>query len=142
MRYISRFSETERNTFRSYLLERALIDRERKRLTAIFLSAQHGFSMPELAQRFSVSTNSIQNWFNAYEKGGFEALLDKNMAHHSSHLSQYPAPLILASVESNPQNLRIVIADLAENHQIKSSKQQLQNYLKKKDLAGIEYENR
>lgn len=141
MRYLERFIEPVKQEFRKYMCSHRLIERERKRFTAIYLSAQQRLSMSEIAESCLVSTNSVQTWFNSYQEGGFSALLDKNMAHHSSKLSKESSAIIEISVSKNPQNLQMVVADLSLNHQIQTNKRQLQNYLKKKTSHGVEYRN-
>lgn len=109
-----------------------LLERERKRLTAIYLSSVQRLKINEIAAICEVSSNSIKSWFNKYESGGFGNLLDKNMAHKTSYLSTQNESVILSCVEQNPQNLNIVVADLATHHQIVTTKNQLKNYLKKR----------
>jgi len=107
------------------------MDRERKRISAVLLSAQQKVSISELSDSFSVSENTIKSWFDRYEQSGLAGLLDKNMAHKKSSLVDYQEDNIISCVKKSPQNLSAVVADLAITHQIKTNESILRRYLKK-----------
>ena len=136
MRFIARLFETEKQLLYQTLLDSTLIARERKRFTAILLSSEHSMQISAIASACSVSQNSVKTWFNAYERGGVEALKDKNMAHRVSRLATCSEAVIMTCVAENPQNLRLVAAQLRNVHQIDTHPRMLKSYLKKKvDLA-------
>ncbi len=89
-----------------------------------------------------VSRHSIENWFDAYQQGGFTALLDGELAHHPSSLAAYEPRLVLEAVEENAQNLPLVVEQLAQQHQIPTTVGILKRYLKKKTGPGAAYSNR
>ena len=109
MRYLSRFSDCVEKDFRQYLLRKDLLSRERIRFTAIYLNAQQRICIEELCTIFSVSRNTVCNWFNAYESGGFEALLDAQMAHSKSSLEYFDERVILDTTKQNAQNLKLIL---------------------------------
>jgi transposase len=138
MRFIARLSENEKQLLYQTLLDTTLIERERKRFTAILLSSEHSMRISDIATTCSVSQNSVKNWFNAYEQGGLEALKDKNMAHKVSSLATCSEETIMTCVAENPQNLRLVVTQLAHVHQIETNPTILKTYLKKKSGLGEE----
>lgn len=138
MRFIARLSEIEKRMLYQNLLDNSLLEREHKRFTSILLSSEQSMQISSIAEVCSVSQNSIKNWFNAYERGGLEALKDKNMAHKFSSLATCSEETILTCVAENPQNLRLVVAQLASVHQIETKPRRLKSYLKKKSGLGEE----
>lgn len=136
MRFIAPLSENEKQLLYENLLERSLLERERKRFTAILMSSEYTMQISDIAKSCSVSQNSVKSWFNAYEQGGLTALKDKNMAHKESSLATYSEETIMSCVAENPQNLRLAVTQLANVYQIETNVSIVKTYLKKKvDLA-------
>src|SRR5215217_7684965 len=101
MRFLHSLTGEQQAQLRSIFTRKDLRERERKRLTAVLLSAQHRLCIEELAPLCQVSRHSIENWFDTYQQGGFSALLDGQLAHHSSSLAAYEPRLVMEAVEAN-----------------------------------------
>lgn len=140
MRFIKVLSDSEQRELCHYVCKKDLLVRERKRFTMISLSSFHKMSIHEISESCEVSTSTVQNVFNRFEQGGFEALLDRNMSHKQSSLAVYEEELILDAVRKNPQSLQQVLAYLSEQG-IDTNKSILKRYLKKKALLGEESAN-
>lgn len=136
MRFLPSLTGEQSTQLRAIFTRKDLRERERKRLTAVMLSAQYRLFIEQLASLCQVSRHSIENWFDAYQYGGFTALLDGELAHHPSSLAAYEPALVIEAVEENAQNLPLVVEQLAQKHQIQTTTGILKRYLKKSlDLA-------
>ena len=133
MRFLHSLTSDQAAQLRALLTGKDL--RERKRLTAVMLSAQYRLCIEELASLCQVSRHSIENWFDAYQQGGFCALLDRELAHRPSSLAAYDPCLVQQAVEEQAQNLPLVVEQLAQQHQIPTTVGILKRYLKKR--AGL-----
>lgn len=66
---------------------------ERKRMTVIKLCLEEKMSVPEVSQITETPEATIQNWLEAFQKGGFLALLSSHRA-----LDKKTLPLELKSL--------------------------------------------
>src|SRR5215218_8268058 len=132
MRFLHSLTGEQHAQLGSIFTRKDLREPERKRLTAVMLSAQHRLCIEELAPLCQVSRHSIENWFDAYQQGGVTALLDGELAHHPSSLAVYEPRLVMEAVEENAQNLPLVVEQLAQQHHIQTTAGILKRYLKKR----------
>jgi transposase len=142
MRFLPSLTSEQHALLRAIFTRKDLRERERKRLTAVMLNAQHRLCIQELASLCQVSRHSIENWLDAYQQGGVTALLDGELAHHPSSLAAYEPRLVLEAVEENAQNLPLVVEQLAQQHQLPTTVGILKRYLKKNTGPGAVYSNR
>jgi hypothetical protein len=136
MRFLHSLTGDQAVQLRALFTRKDLRGRERKRLTAVMLSAQHRLCIEELASLCQVSRPRIENGFDAYQQGGFSALLDGELAHPTSSLAAYDPRVVEQAVEEQAQHLALVVEQLAQQHQISTTVGILKRYLKKRlDLA-------
>lgn len=135
MRFIAPFTEELRSELRKHIMMPKLLTREKKRFSAIMFSSEQRMKIPELSKLFEVSHNTIKSWFDKYELSGFSSLLDGNMSHKKSSLSNISTELIFSTVANNPQNMKAVVATLEVTHKVKTKPAILKRYLKGKKYS-------
>ncbi len=76
MYFLPPLTDTERMTLMQYLTRKDLSDDEKRRFTAIKLSAEHQVPLNELASILNISRALADSWLEAYQLAGFASLLD------------------------------------------------------------------
>jgi transposase len=132
MRYLSLLSAAAENELASFLGGGQLLEREKKRFTAVYPNTKHRASLSEPHRRLGVSVNTIHAWFDKYESGGLPALLDQDHARRPGSLDKNDPQTILSAVAEQPRSIRQAAQVLARDHRIQASPAVLKRYLKKR----------
>lgn len=132
MRYLSLLSAATETELAAFLSNDQLLEREKKRFTAIYLNTKHRVSISELHRQLGVSVNTIHAWFNKYESGGLSALVDQNHPRRPGSLDKYEQQVIVSALAQQPQSIRQAAQVLARDHQIHASPRVLKRFLKKR----------
>lgn len=104
----------------------------RDRCQCLILSNQ-GHTIPQLTKLFNVHRVTIYEWFNLWEEGGIEALRKKPGQGRRAKLSPANPQHVKraqALVENERQNLKVVVAQLSEELDIKIHPDTLKRFLK------------
>lgn len=132
MRYLSPLSASQEQELSAFLTDNNLLEREKKRFTAIYLNTKHRVKISELGQKLDVSVNTIHDWFNKYESGGLPALLDRDHARRPGSLDGYDENIILSALHQQCQSVKQAVEVLASEHRIQTNPSVLKRFLKKR----------
>ena len=78
--------------------------RVRKRAQAIRLSAK-GYPVSQVKEILGCNTQSVHNWFNAFEAGGIEALFDKPRSGRPAMATPDYRTRLVQAIKTNPKKL-------------------------------------
>jgi len=109
-----------------------------RRCHCILLSSQH-YTVNELSKLFSVSINTVYDWFNRWGSSGIDGLklqpgrgrkkkLDTENADH--------VKVVKKLVENDPQQLNRAVVHVKDELGIEISKKTLKRFLKKSTISG------
>ena len=132
MRYLSLLSAAAESELAALLSDERLLEREKKRFTAVYLNTKHRVNISELHRQLGVSVNTIHAWFDKYESAGLPALLDRNHARRPGSLDKHDQQVILSALAEQPQSIRQAAQVLARDHRIYTRPAVLKRYLKKR----------
>ncbi len=110
----------------------------RQRCHYLLLSAQ-GKQIGEICAIYQVTYQAVLNWFNRYQKHGLPGLHTQKGQGRSAIVridNQNEIKQIEDLVEKNPQNLKVVLAQIKQQIGKQMSKKTLQRLLKKR--LGLE----
>jgi transposase len=96
--------------------------RVRQRAHCILLSGQ-GHTVPQLAQMFNVSQQTVYHWLNAWETRHLSGLYDRPGKGCPPKLTEQQHAQVKEWVKQFPKNLRAVIALVKEHFQVTISRQ-------------------
>jgi transposase len=105
----------------------------RNRCKSILLSSE-GFKVKDIAKIFKTRTRTIYTWIHRYKTFGIMGLSiysGRGVKSKMDDLSEPQINKIKASIENNPQSLRIVSAQLSTEFGFEITKIMLKRYLKK-----------
>lgn len=135
-RYMNLEEEDRKDLLQSYKTGKSAAFRER--CQAILLSDE-GKSMSDLCSIFHVLPNAMTNWFNRWEVGKIEGLKTVPGQGRPLKIKVDDLPLIAtikAKVESNPQKLETILAELEADSSLLMSRRTLKRFLKKMVIDG------
>jgi transposase len=102
----------------------------RQKAQCILLSNK-GFCINQLIVFFDVHLNTIYNWLDNWDKEGMLSLYHKKGQGRKLLLENMKKQEIKDLVKENPKQLKKVISQIAEKHEVKISKRTLIRYIKK-----------
>jgi transposase len=102
-RFIKKLTKNECQEIEN-LYRKGPTNRVRKRAQAIRLSAKN-YTIPQISEILGCNQQSIHNWFNTFEKDGFDGLYDKPRASRPViATSEYRVSLVKA-IKTSPRDL-------------------------------------
>lgn len=120
------------------------VPRLRTRAQMVFLSAEQGFTAPQIAQMVRESENTVQRWLKRYLAEGVEGLADEPRPGRRSDVTETYCQQLLAAVRRRPRSLDLPfslwtlqrLADyLAEATGLRFSDETIRRLLKKNDIV-------
>jgi transposase len=105
----------------------------RQKAQCVLLSNK-GFSINELVVFFDVHLNTIYNWLDSWDNEGILSLYHKKGQGRKPLLVNIKKDEIRNLVIENPKQLKKVISQIAEKHEVKISKRTLIRYVKKNSI--------
>jgi len=130
-RYIKKLTEEQKSSLEKEY-KTGTTHTYRRKCRSILLS-NSGKSIPEIAEQLETTAHSIYIWFNAYEKGGLDALKLKPGRGRKPKLSidnEVQVSKIKKSLTKDAQNLNQLLAELEEAFSLSMSKKTLKRFLK------------
>lgn len=128
MRKIS-LNQEEINQLES--MELSTISRPLRDRIRCLLMSNKGAKVKELSHYFDVTAKTIYHWFDLWDEGGCVGIVHKSGTGRKSKLKDIPPSTIEELVKKYPRNLKGVIAELIEHHNVEISIKTLQRYIKK-----------
>ena len=126
MRYIT--LKTEEIEALGQVLKNSPNNTIRKRSQCLLLSHQKR-TIIDLSDIFNVSRRTIERWFDSWAKSGIDSLPIMTGRGVKTRLKGFEQEISL-QLEVHNRNLKNVLLDLKEQHNIKICKKTLQNFLK------------
>ncbi len=120
------------------------LPRLRTRAQMIFLSAEQGFTAPEIAKMVRESESTVQRWLKRYLAEGVEGLADEPRPGRRPDVTETYCQELLATVRRRPRSLDLPfslwtlqrLADyLAEATGLRFSDETIRRLLKKNDIV-------
>ena len=129
MRFITDLSfETQSLLKRFYTMS---VKHETRQKAQCILLSNKGFSINRLVELFDVHLNTVYNWLDNWDNEGVLSLYHKRGQGRRPLLANIKSQEIKDLVVKNPKQLKKVISQIAEKHEVKISKRTLIRYIKK-----------